>query len=528
MQSQIELSPEQQNIVDKCIRGENMFVTGSAGCGKSLIIKILKNIYSPSRNIDNIRHIIQRYNDIDHKILQVCSMTGVSAILLEANAKTVHSFSGIGVSNAPNEQILKKIKNSGFYRKHWTTVDILIIDEISMMSQHMFDLLDYIGKNIRRNDRPFGGIQIITFGDMYQLGPVCKDPHDKPRKNFCFESERWFETFPPQNNIELLTIFRQTDDEFKKILNQIRVGKIKRNVNDFLLNYVEREKNLGIIQPTKLFPKRSQVDYINSHEMNKLEGDITEYKLSYVVDLPMSERQKILRNGFTAEQIAAELNYLQSNIPCEIEINLKIGCQVMCVVNMNVSDDKPICNGSQGVIIGFDEEDYPIIRFHKGFEYTMKQYCWASETIPGVGVKQIPLILAWALTIHKSQGASMDAIEVDAGSGIFECGQTYVALSRVRTLEGLYLSAFDINRIKVNKKVQDFYESIKNMRLTENELISYNNRIIEEQLEPPTHQPQQPPTLTQEQIRELMQRTMPPQEPPTRSRPNVKIIRIDL
>jgi len=476
----IELSDEQQNIIDKCIRGDNMFVTGSGGCGKSLIIRILKNIYLPSRNIDDIRHIINRYRHIEYKDIQVCALTGVASILLQSSAKTIHSFSGIGISNASNEQILKKIKNSSFYTKNWKNIDILIIDEVSMMSQHMFELLDFLGKNIRRNNRPFGGIQIIMFGDFFQLPPVCKDQEDKLRKNFCFESELWFETFSPQNHMELVKIFRQSDDNFKKILNQIREGKIRRNVNDFLLNYVNRDKTLEIIQPTKLYPKRSQVDYINSFEMDRLEGEIHKYEITNVIDLPMTEKQRILRNLFTPEQIENELNYLQGNIPCEKQISLKIGSQIMCVINLDINDYNPICNGSQGIIVRFDEKDNPVIKFSRGFEYTMLSYVWASETIPGIGVRQIPIILAWALTIHKSQGATMDAIEVDAGSGIFECGQTYVALSRVKSLEGLYLSAFDVTRIKINRKVQEFYERMRKMKLDEEENNFLNNQIIQE------------------------------------------------
>ena len=440
----------------------------------------LKNIYLPSRNIDDIRHIINRYRHIEYKDIQVCALTGVASILLQSSAKTIHSFSGIGISNASNEQILKKIKNSSFYTKNWKNIDILIIDEVSMMSQHMFELLDFLGKNIRRNNRPFGGIQLIMFGDFFQLHPVCKDQEDKLRKNFCFESELWFETFSAQNHMELVKIFRQSDDNFKKILNQIREGKIRRNVNDFLLNYVNRDKTLEIIQPTKLYPKRSQVDYINSFEMDRLEGEIHKYEITNVIDLPMTEKQRILRNLFTPEQIENELNYLQGNIPCEKQISLKIGSQIMCVVNLDINDYNPICNGSQGIIVRFDEKDNPVIKFSRGFEYTMLSYVWASETIPGIGVRQIPIILAWALTIHKSQGATMDAIEVDAGSGIFECGQTYVALSRVKSLEGLYLSAFDVTRIKINRKVQEFYERMRKMKLDEEENNFLNNQIIQE------------------------------------------------
>ena len=475
-QNQIQLSDEQQIIIAKCIRGDNMFVTGSGGCGKSLIIRVLKNIYIPSKNIDDIKHIIDNYRDIEYRNIQVCALTGVASVLLQCSAKTIHSFSGIGISTASNEQILKKIKNSSFYRKNWKTTDILIIDEVSMMSQHMFELLDYLGKNVRRNNKPFGGIQIIMFGDFFQLPPVSKDAEDKLRKNFCFESELWFETFSPQNNMELVKIFRQSDENFKKILNQIREGKIKRNVNEFLLNYVNRDKTLEIIQPTKLYPKRSQVDYINSFEINKLDGEINEYEITNILDLPMTEKQRILRNLFTQEQIEIEFNYLQGNIPCEKKISLKIGSQVMCIVNLNLNDENTICNGSQGIILRFDENNNPVIKFSRGFVYTMLPYVWASETIPGIGVRQIPLILAWALTIHKSQGATMDAIEVDAGSGIFECGQTYVALSRVKSLEGLYLSAFDVTRIKVNRKVQEFYERMRKMKRDEeeNNIISNN------------------------------------------------------
>lgn len=479
-QNQIQLSDEQQLVIDKCIRGENMFVTGSGGCGKSLIIRIIKNIYMESRNIDDIRHITDRYRNIEYRNIQVCALTGVASLLLQCSAKTIHSFSGIGVSNTSNEQILKKIKNSGFYRKNWRETDILIIDEVSMMSQHMFELLDFLGKNIRRNNRPFGGIQLIMFGDFFQLPPVSKDAEDKLRKNFCFESELWLETFSPQNHMELVKIFRQSDENFKKILNQIREGKIRRNVNDFLLNYVNRDKNLEIIQPTKLYPKRSQVDYINSFEINKLDGEINEYEINNILNLSMTEKQRILRNSFTQEQIEIEFNYLQGNIPCEKKISLKIGSQVMCVVNLNLNGENTICNGSQGIIIRFDENNNPVIKFSRGFEYIMLPYVWASETIPGIGVRQIPLILAWALTIHKSQGATMDAIEVDAGSGIFECGQTYVALSRVKSLEGLYLSAFDISRIKVNRKVQEFYERMRKMKSDEQENNLLNNHMIQD------------------------------------------------
>ena len=143
---------------------------------------------------------------------------------------------------------------------------------------------------------------------------------------------------------------------------------------------------------------------------------------------------------------------------------MKVGAQVMCIVNIsdNEQDQLILCNGSQGKVVKFDElTDLPIIKFDNGITMKMDYHVWTSETVSGCGVSQIPLILAWALTIHKSQGATLDTAEIDVGSGIFECGQTYVALSRVRSLNGLYMTSFDAEKIKINTKVKNYYEELK-------------------------------------------------------------------
>jgi ATP-dependent DNA helicase PIF1 len=142
---------------------------------------------------------------------------------------------------------------------------------------------------------------------------------------------------------------------------------------------------------------------------------------------------------------------------------LKIGSQVMCIVNIDLTNGEMLCNGSQGIVVRFSTMDkrQPVVKFTNGYEMTMNYHIWPSENIPGLGVSQLPLILAWALTIHKAQGATLDVAEIDAGSGIFECGQTYVALSRVKSLEGLYLTSFDAKKIRIHKKVQEFYQLLK-------------------------------------------------------------------
>jgi ATP-dependent DNA helicase PIF1 len=142
-------------------------------------------------------------------------------------------------------------------------------------------------------------------------------------------------------------------------------------------------------------------------------------------------------------------------------MKLKIGSQVMCIVNIQSDSGIEICNGSQGIITDFCEvSGCPRVKFNNGIERIMIRNIWISDKISGIGVSQVPLILAWALTIHKSQGATLDAAEIDVGCGIFECGQTYVALSRVKSLDGLYLTSFDATRIRINKKVKEFYESL--------------------------------------------------------------------
>jgi len=135
---------------------------------------------------------------------------------------------------------------------------------------------------------------------------------------------------------------------------------------------------------------------------------------------------------------------------------------VMCIINIKSDQgDILICNGSQGIIIDFCEfTGCPKVKYNNGIEMIMTRHIWSSDKIPGIGISQIPLILSWALTIHKSQGATLDAAEIDVGSGIFECGQTYVALSRVKSLDGLYLTSFDAKRIRINKKVKEYYESL--------------------------------------------------------------------
>lgn len=462
----MELSPAQQVAYNQYLEGKNTFITGPGGTGKTALIRIIQ------------QHAYHQGMDV-----QVCALTGCAAVLLDCKAKTVHSWAGIGLGNGAIPTIVEKIMKNHYIKATWKAIDLLIIDEVSMMSQKLFELLDTIGKTVRRKPHlPFGGIQLLFSGDFYQLPPVGnKDEPDTTR--FCFESPRWLETFAVANHVNFAKIFRQSDPIYQRILNQLREGRLKRSSNEVLLNRVKEvfvPSAICPIRPTKLFPTRNKVEMINQAEMGQLEGHEVEFHIKYVNDLEMSPKESRLRMNFTKEQVLTEQMYLQGNLRCDPVIKLKLGAQVMCVVNISLSNGEILHNGAQGMVVSFDPKDgFPVVLYKNGFQMRMVPYTWTSEFIPGIGVAQVPLILAWALTIHKAQGATLDIAEVDAGSGIFECGQTYVALSRVKSLEGLFLCSFDAKRVKINAKAQEFYEMLELHETTTNkEKTNKETKII--------------------------------------------------
>jgi ATP-dependent DNA helicase PIF1 len=440
----MELSKEQQLAFDKYISGENIFITGPGGSGKSALIRKINE------------HAQSRFKNI-----QVCALTGCAAVLLNCKAKTLHSWSSIGLGNGTHEQLVTKIQRNKFAKSTWRDTQILVVDEVSMLSLKLFEVLNLIGKEVRRNSRPFGGIQLIFSGDFYQLPPVGNKDEPDTQK-FCFESPTWNTVFNQTNQIQLIKIFRQTDDIYSTILNQIREGKIKRKSNDLLMTHVGREYNNLVGEPTKLYPTKNKVEQINNSKMVHLKTEEKRFEIKLLRDLEMSKNDKIIRRSVSDRDIQIELDFLSGNLICDKIITIKVGCQVMCVVNIkSPTNDTLVCNGSQGIVIGYCETTgCPIVKYNNGIELTMVHNIWQSEKIPGIGVSQVPLILAWALTIHKSQGATLDVAEIDVGSGIFECGQTYVALSRVKSLEGLYLTSFDATKIRINRKVKTFYDEL--------------------------------------------------------------------
>jgi len=430
-------STEQTNAFDLYDKGENVFLTGPGGTGKSFLIKKM------------IEHA-----KVKGKSCVVCAMTGCAAVLLECNASTIHSWSGVGMMKGDDETIFRRITKNKELRQHWKT-NILIVDEVSMMSKRMFELLNAIAKRVRGNTSPFGGMQVIFVGDFFQLPPVEAD-------GFCFESNEWFEVFPKNQHLELKTFFRQSDPVYIDILMKIRKGNLDPVSIRELEKYVARDRDQPI---TKIVPTRKHADFINQDMFSKIketayamEATIHKELTLYFKDgKPIEPSVLAMCNELKDTEKDRELENLIKNNNIQQSLSIKKGTQVMCVRNVDLL--RGVCNGSQGTVIDI-VKGRPMVLFSNGTRMLMEQQIYQSEVYPTIAVCQYPLCLAWALTIHKIQGSSLTHAQIDIGNSIFEYGQTYVALSRIKTMDGLYLMNFQPKRIKSHPKVLAFYESL--------------------------------------------------------------------
>jgi ATP-dependent DNA helicase PIF1 len=449
------LSDEQELAIKKFNNGENLFITGPGGTGKTFLIKEL--IKQSSKKI------------------QVCALTGCAALLLQCNARTIHSWSGIKLANGKIEDIVDSVVNNKYLKSTWRSKQVLIIDEISMMSKKIFNLLNIIAKTTRQNDKPFGNMQVVFLGDFYQLPPVNKSD-DKDGNKFCFESDDWIELFPLSNQILLTHIFRQDDDEYKKILMNIRKGLFDESTKKILETRIIKFENNDKRQDDiiKIFPLKNKVDIVNISNFVNLEGDKYMNVTSIRKDVKeMVDTKKEIPNKLidaykraSPKQIEYEISYIRGNNPSVNELQLKVGARIMCIINLDM--DNGICNGSQGrvekITTCVDNKMKSIlVQFDNGIKKEIAQHGWQSEVYPNIVMYQFPIVLAWAITIHKIQGATLDKAIMDIGDSIFEYGQTYVALSRIKRLEGLYLTALNIDKIKVNPTVVDFYNKLENI-----------------------------------------------------------------
>jgi ATP-dependent DNA helicase PIF1 len=466
MQQSTGLSADQSYALNKFKQKNNLFITGPGGTGKTRLIE----------------HFVQ-YAKSNATPIQVCALTGCASILLShCNARTIHSWSGIRLAKGPGRQIIQNTLKNRQAVSSWKKVKILVIDEVSMLSLKVFELLEELARTIRKDPRPFGGIQVIFTGDFYQLPPVGT-AGDPETERFCFESPLWSKVFDQKNHVQLTTIFRQLDPLYRTILLQVRTNTLTEENQEILKTYVKREydpaKYNGCI-PTKLYPTRAKADFLNASMFQKIEEPEHIFECTKKMacrtfletNAPLSVAQLQKCAELTRQDQEYEIQQLMQNSSIQEAISLKKGAVVMCTVNLDM--DQGICNGSQGIIIDFCNNNNnnndgsgpgssimcPVVKFYNGITKTIHPHFRQSDDYPSLAVGQIPLSLAWALTIHKIQGATLALADIDVGGQIFEYGQTYVALSRVQSLDGLYLSAFNPQKIRTNPKVQDFYQTI--------------------------------------------------------------------
>ena len=448
-----DLNSEQRRALELALQGENFFLTGSGGTGKSFCVEY-------------IVHALRKRG----KNVALTSTSGISAVTV--GGVTVHSFGGFQLGNQTPDELRRMAKNSQKYAKIWR-IDTLIIDEISMLHPDYFEKLGLMAQCAREDASAFGGVQVILVGDFFQLPPVHQRVKGRVQGQFefCFETPTWEKTIP--FTIELKQVFRQTDPPFVELLQRVRWSRPSYLDLRVLSSRLNAKVNIGEIQPTALHANVAAVNARNEAHLQSLPGAMETYRCMTGWNHPSSEPAESLPSVSRIDHVLADM---KKHPPADDVLHLKIGAQVILLVNL--SPQHGLMNGSRGIVVAFSEPVppvhppppdaasprqalvYPIVRFAK-VQCKVRPYMW-KHIFGGrhqvyAYLAQIPLKLASAYTIHRSQSQSLDCVSVQLDKTVFEYGQAYTALSRVRSLEGLSLSAFDPSCIRAHPKVVEFY-----------------------------------------------------------------------
>ncbi|MCX6799635.1 MAG: PIF1 family DEAD/DEAH box helicase [Candidatus Falkowbacteria bacterium] len=386
-------------------QGHNIYLTGAAGSGKTFLL---------NQYIDWLKK--KQIN------VAITASTGVAATHL--NGITIHSWAGIGIKDKFSDLELKQLLKKSYLKKRFVNTRVLVIDEVSMLHSFRLDLVDRVCRVFCKNNLPFGGIQVVLCGDFFQLPPVSSGNESS---EFIYKSDAW-----QKMNIKICYLehqFRQTDNQFNQLLNEIRSNSISAGSKALLMSRHNKDLDISLT-PTRLYTHNIDVDVINGTELEKLAGPSKTYDMT-------GHGQEIL------------VNILRQNCLAPTRLVLKKNAIVMFIKN-NYTEG--YVNGTLGKIIDFNELKYPIVQTLAGNTIIASPVEWniEEEGATKASIKQIPLRLAWAITVHKSQGMSLDAAVIDL-SKTFLAGMGYVALSRVRSLAGIKLLGINDMAFKVHE-----------------------------------------------------------------------------
>ncbi len=397
--------------------GYNCYITGAAGSGKTHLlneyIKFLRN-----KGVE----------------VGITASTGIAATHI--GGVTIHSWSGLGIRDELTEYDLEDLETKKYLQDRFKATDVLIIDEVSMLHHFRLDLVERIARHLKRNQLPFGGMQVIFCGDFFQLPPVTR--MGEKEAHFPYKSDTW-------KKLDLKICYleeqhRHKDDIFIKILNGLRTN----NMSEESFTHLKKRHGVNLkadLEPVKLHTHNINVDSINDAELNKLPGQMFTYQME-------EKGRKALVDALKKSCLAPEV------------LRLKVGARVMFVKN---NFDEGYANGTLGKVIECSNFG-PKIILTSGKIITPEKVSWVieEEGKRKAMIEQYPLRLAWAITVHKSQGMSLDAVEVDLSKS-FEKGMGYVALSRVRTLDGLRLLGLNENALQVRDDILLYDEDLKEM-----------------------------------------------------------------
>jgi len=465
------LGPSQAKAFAKIISGKSVFLTGPAGSGKSELLKRVVSYWTHRR-----------------RQFAVTATTGLAAVSIKG--RTLHSFFWLRTEDdLPEitcetimERILQKPQAFKWYKKTMNTIQSLIIDEISMLSSELFIKISNILKVLRTSSKPFGGIQLILVGDFFQLPPV--------KSRFLFECPLFQECL--DDSIILTEVYRQKDTAFVELLSRMRNGSCTPDDINVLQSRVGVDIQRHGIMPTELYATNKDVDQLNADRLSQIATEIVIFKVRPGMQGSSGPGQsdkllKFIKDISAQDCILKAPDYAVGDEPTAE----KNGVQVM--LSFNLKQERGLVNGSRGVVIGFEEpcarvwqhssvftdfdpdEPTQSKAYIKGLKHPMVRFMVDNEPVeilvPYVRYERqekgfllyawvMPLKLAWATTVHKSQGQSLDLVRASIDSSVFADGQAYVAISRARTLAGLSLKNFDSSAIRASEKVKQFYEKM--------------------------------------------------------------------